>query len=581
MDLKEKLSNLPKKPGSYQMKDKDGTIIYVGKAKNLYNRVNSYFRGAHDAKTSKMVSLIDDFEFIVTSSETEAFILEINLIKKHNPKYNILLTDDKTYPYICITQEMHPRIFYTRNLNYKAKYYGPYPDSRSAKEVVDLINKMYPLRKCNIIPKKECLYYHIHECLAPCINKVESCEYKEITDKINSFLRGNIKEALDEYTLKMNEASETLEFEKAIEYRNILDSLKVLSEKQKMQVDMQDTDVFNFYERNGKVSIQVFHIRNKKMIERTGYLFDVETSSEEIFKDYIMQFYLVNHNPIPKEIIVPELSEELGYEDFTNELYQKIFIPKKGKKFELLKLVKENAIEKISQLEKTSQVKLDRTINAAKKLGEMLNIPAPRVIEAFDNSNIQGASAVSAMVVYNDGAPSKKDYRKFKVKTVVGADDFKTMHEVVTRRYTRLKTEGKKFPDLIVIDGGKPQVTSAKSALDEVGVNINILGLVKDDNHKTDQLYFNGEFIKIDKHSNVFLLLEAIQDEVHRYAITFHRSIHSKNTLSSKLDNIKGIGKVKKDAILKLVGTEEFTKDNLRKIKLNDKQIDEVLELFI
>lgn len=581
MDLKEKLSNLPKKPGSYQMKDKDGTIIYVGKAKNLYNRVNSYFRGAHDAKTSKMVSLIDDFEFIVTSSETEAFILEINLIKKHNPKYNILLTDDKTYPYICITQEMHPRIFYTRNLNYKAKYYGPYPDSRSAKEVVDLINKMYPLRKCNIIPKKECLYYHIHECLAPCINKVESCEYKEITDKINSFLRGNIKEALDEYTLKMNEASETLEFEKAIEYRNILDSLKVLSEKQKMQVDMQDTDVFNFYERNGKVSIQVFHIRNKKMIERTGYLFDVETSSEEIFKDYIMQFYLVNHNPIPKEIIVPELSEELGYEDFTNELYQKIFIPKKGKKFELLKLVKENAIEKISQLEKTSQVKLDRTINAAKKLGEMLNIPAPRVIEAFDNSNIQGASAVSAMVVYNDGAPSKKDYRKFKVKTVVGADDFKTMHEVVTRRYTRLKTEGKKFPDLIVIDGGKPQVTSAKSALDEVGVNINILGLVKDDNHKTDQLYFNGEFIKIDKHSNVFLLLEAIQDEVHRYAITFHRSIHSKNTLSSKLDNIKGIGKVKKDAILKLVGTEEFTKENLRKIKLNDKQIDEVLELFI
>lgn len=581
MDLREKLSNLPKKPGSYQMKDKDGTIIYVGKAKNLYNRVNSYFRGAHDAKTSKMVSMIDDFEFIVTSSETEAFILEINLIKKHNPKYNILLTDDKTYPYICITQETHPRIFYTRNLNYKAKYYGPYPDSRSAKEVVDLLNMMYPLRKCNSIPKKECLYYHIHECLAPCINKVSKNDYKLITDKINSFLRGNIKDAFDEYTMKMNRASENLEFEKAIEYRNILDSLKVLSEKQKMQVDIQDTDVFNFYEKNGKISIQVFHIRNKKMIERNGYLFDVESSSEEIFKEYIMQFYLANHNPLPKEIIVPKLSDSDGYIDLADEIYQKIFIPQKGKKFGLLKLVKENAIEKISQLEKTSQVKLDRTINAVKQLGEILHIDPPHVMEAFDNSNIQGASAVSAMVVYVDGVASKKDYRKFKVKTVVGPDDFKTMHEVITRRYSKVKTEGKKFPDLIVIDGGKPQVTSAKAALEELGVNIHILGLVKDDNHKTDQLYFNGEFIKLDKHSNVFLLLEAIQDEVHRYAITFHRSIHSKNTLSSKLDNIKGIGKVKKDAILRLVGTESFTKENLKKIKLNDKQIDEVLELFI
>ena len=581
MDLKEKLLNLPKKPGSYQMKDKEGTIIYVGKAKNLYNRVNSYFRGAHDAKTSKMVSQIADFEYIVTSTETEAFILEINLIKKYDPKYNILLTDDKSYPFICVTNELHPRIFYTRNLNLKAKYYGPYPDSKSAKEVVELLNKMYPLRKCNQLPKKECLYYHIKECLAPCIKPITKDNYKEYLNKINSFLRGNIKDEIVSITEKMNEASMNLDFEKAIEYRNILESLKVLNDKQKMQVDILDSDIFNYANVNDKVSIQVFHIRNGKMIERNGFLFDVVDTSEEIFTNFIMQFYLINNNPIPKEIIVPQLEDVSIYDNLTDEISSKIFIPKQGRKMELLKLVYENAIEKLEVLEKSKAVKYQRTTQAVIDLGKLLNIPTPHVIEAFDNSNIQGASPVSAMVSYLDGVPNKKEYRKYKVKTVIGADDFKTMYEVVTRRYQRLKDENKNLPNLIVIDGGKPQVTNAQKALDDVGVKVDILGLIKDDNHRTDSLLFNGEVIKIDKHSNLFLLLESIQDEVHRYAITFHRSVHSKNTLSSKLDEIKGIGKVKKAAILRLVGTEKFTEQSLKEIKLNDEQIARVLKLFI
>ena len=581
MKFKEKLLSLPKKPGSYQMKDKDGTIIYVGKAKNLYNRVNSYFRGAHDAKTSKMVSLVDDFEYIVTSTETEAFILEINLIKKYNPKYNILLTDDKSYPFICVTNELHPRIFYTRNLNLKGKYYGPYPDSRSAKEIVDLLNKMYPLRKCNVIPKKECLYYHIKECLAPCINKVTSEDYKDILSKINSFLRGNIKEEINSFTSKMNEASMNLDFEKAIEYRNILESLKVLNEKQKMQVDILDSDIFNYVCVNNKVSIQVFHIRNGKMIERNGFLYDLIGDAEDVFVEFIMQFYLVNNNPLPREIIVPKLEDESLYELLNEEIGSKVFIPKQGRKAELLELVRVNASERLEQLEKSRETKYNRTTKAVIELGELLKIPTPHKMEAFDNSNIQGASPVSAMVSYVDGIPNKKEYRKYKVKTVVGADDFKTMHEVITRRYSRLKLEGKPYPDLIIIDGGKPQVTSAYSALNEVDVKINVLGLIKDDNHKTDALLFNDEIIKIDKHSNLFLLLESIQDEVHRYAITFHRSLHSKNTLSSKLDAIKRIGKVKKEGILKLVGTDDFTKESLKKLKLNDEQINQVLELFI
>ena len=577
MNIKEKLLNLPHKPGSYQMKDADGQIIYVGKAKDLFNRVNSYFRGAHDAKTTKMVSMIDDFEYIVTSTETEAFILEINLIKKYNPKYNILLTDDKTYPCICLTNETHPRIYYTRDISKKkGKYYGPYPDSKSAKEVVELLNKVYPLRKCNVIPKKECLYYHLHQCLGPCIHQISSDEYKNITTKIQSFLRGNVKEEIREITEKMNEASNNLEFEKAIEYRNILESLKVISEKQKMEVDMLDSDVINYYVQNSKISIQVFHIRNGKMIERNGNLFDCNDNEEEIFKEFIMQFYLINNNPIPKEIIVPKMD----YSVIDQVILEKIFIPKQGKKFELLNLVGENAKEKIDVLEKTSEVKYSRTLGAVIELSKLLGLDVCHVIEAFDNSNIQGSSAVSAMVSYLDGVPNKKMYRKYKVKTVVGADDFKTMEEVVTRRYTRLKQEKLKMPDLVIIDGGKPQVQSALKALERINCKLNVLGLVKDDNHHTDALYFNSQIIRIDKRSNLFLFLESLQDEVHRYAITFHRTLHSKNTLSSKLDSIKGVGKVKKQKILSLVGTLNFTKENLKKLHMNEEQIEEVLKIF-
>lgn len=577
MNLKEKLLNLPKKPGCYQMKDSEGKIIYVGKAKNLYNRVNSYFRGSHDAKTTKLVSQIVDFEYIITSTETEALILEINLIKKYDPKYNILLTDDKTYPYICLTSYPHPRIIYTRDLNKKnCKYFGPYPNVTAARDVCDMLNKMYPLRKCNQIPKKECLYYHLHQCLAPCINKVEKEQYDEILGKINSFLKGNVKDEIQRFKKLMNEASNNLDYEKAIECRNIISSLEHISEKQKMEVSISDTDIFNYALENEKISIQVFHIRDNKMIERNGFLFDLIGDEEENFITFIMQFYLINNNPFPKEILLPMVNIE-----FLDESIKKyVSIPKQGKKLELLKLVKENALEKLGQIEKSQENKYNRTIGAIKELGTLLNIEPPTVIEAFDNSNIQGASSVSAMVSYFNGSPNKKNYRKYKVKTVVGADDYHTMYEVINRRYSRLKVEGKEYPNLIVIDGGKPQVSSAQKALDDIGVNINILGLVKDDNHRTDSLLFNDEIIKIDKRSNLFLLLESIQDEVHRYAITFHHLVHGKNTFKSELDNIKGIGKVKKQAILRLVGTKNFNEENLKKIKLNGQQITEIIKLY-
>ena len=554
------------------MKNIDNQIIYVGKAKNLYNRVRSYFVGSHDAKTTKLVSLIHDFEYIITSSETEALILEMNLIKKHSPKYNIMLMDDKTYPYICVTDEDYPRLIYTRNINLKlGKYYGPYPNAKAAKDIVDMLNKIYPFRKCRIIPKKECLYYHIGQCLGPCIKKIDPKQYEDMRNHVNNILKGNTKNEIKQLELLMQEASQKLNFEKAIEYRSLINDLNVLTEKQKMSGYDLDTDVFGYYSDDEHVSIQVFHLRDGNLIERRGHLYDNFDNAQDIFEEFIWKFYLVQNNPFPSTIIISQGNQEA----LENILERQITIPQKGKKKELVKLVETNAKNKIDELIMRNEIAFKKTDGALNKLCELLDLEKLDIIEAFDNSNISGTNAVSAMVSFINGKPNKKGYRKFKVKTVTGSDDAGTMYEVISRRYKNPENN----PDLIIVDGGLPQVNAAKKALNELNRDLNVLGLVKDDRHRTDSLLFDSQIIEIPKSSYEFRLLESIQDEVHRYAINFFHQTHSKNTFTSQLDNIKGIGKVKKTQILKIVGKDNF-EENLRKLKLNEEQIKEVLELL-
>ncbi|MDD3171146.1 MAG: excinuclease ABC subunit UvrC [Bacilli bacterium] len=572
---KEKLKNLPKSPGCYIMKNKDGEIIYVGKAKNLFNRVKSYFIGSHDGKTAIMISQIEDFEYIITNSETEAFILEMNLIKKHLPHYNIDLTDDKRYPYICVSQEEHPRIFYTRELNKKAKYFGPYPNATAARDVVDILNKVYPLRKCYKLPKKECLYYHLGQCLGPCINKVTKDDYEKILGEINGFLKGNSKERIKNLEKKMKEASESLNFEKAKEYRNMIWNLETVVEKQKMELAINDTDIFGYVVSDNHISIQIFHIRDYRMVERNGFLLEIADSALETFIDFINQFYLLAGNPIPKEILIPKADISA----LDEQLRSIIAIPLRGKKKELVELVNLNAQEKLNILLQKEKNKYSRTEGAIVELGKLLKINSLSIIEAFDNSNIQGTSSVSAMVSYKNGIPDKNQYRKYRVKTIKDADDVHTMEEVIGRRYSRLKNENKKLPDLVIVDGGKPQVNAAKNALLSIELSIPILGLVKDDNHRTRGLFYNDKEILIDKKSGLFLFLEALQDEVHRYAITFHKTVHSKNTFASEIENIKGIGKVRKRAILKILGSEDFV-NKLNELPLTDEQKQEIIKKY-
>ncbi|MBO7085613.1 MAG: excinuclease ABC subunit C [Bacilli bacterium] len=570
--FKDKLATVPNKPGCYQMKDKDGVIIYVGKAKNLHNRVSSYFIGSHDYKTTKMVSLIDDFEYIITSSELEAFILENNLIKKYDPKYNILATDDKTYPYICLTNEAHPRLIYTRSVNKKlGKYYGPYPNAYSCKMVCEKLNKLYPLRKCRLIPKKECLYYHLHQCLGPCIKDIDTSIYEEYKMHIDNLLSGKAKEEISYLTKQMNEASEALDFEKAIELRNLLDDVNVVIQKQNMEGYLEDSDIFGYYENEEFVSIQVFHLREGKILERNGYLYDKIGDGKEIFNDFVVKFYLDLNNPLPKNIYILDGEAE----DISNLIKHSVIIPKKGKYKELMNLVCENAKNKIDEIIKKRDIEYKKSGGAVEELSNLLGLPYLKVIEAFDNSNISGASPVSAMVAFVDGKKANKLYRRFKVKTVEGANDAATMFEVVTRRYKDLENN----PNLIIMDGGAIQVNSCLSALSKLGRTIPVLGLVKDDKHQTRALYYEGKEIVIDKNSYTFKLLYEIQEEVHRYAISYFHSAHTKNMIYSKLESIKGIGKVKREKILYLVGSNTFEED-LKALHLNEEQIEEVKNIF-
>lgn len=553
--IKAKLSLVPLKPGCYQMYNKDGVIIYVGKAKLLANRLKSYFTGSHDAKTTQMVSEVVDFEYIITRSETEAFLLEHNFIKEYRPFYNILLMDDKTYPYICLTGEAHPRLIVTRNVKLgnkknSNKLFGPYPNVTACRATCEILNKVYPFRKCNQIPKKHCLYYDMGQCLAPCENNIKKEEYENHITSVTRFLNGNDTELLDILKNKMEEASLNLEFEKAIEYRNIINNINSLIEKQTMTLnDGKTRDIFGFYVKNETVCVQVLHMRSGRIIERSGEVFDVVDNLDDVLASYIYTFYDSLGNIIPQEILIPYID---GI-DILNELLKvKILIPVRGLKKKLVDLVCDNAKNNLDNLEKLKLIKMSKTKEPLVELANMLNINYPKVIELFDNSNIQGASPISAMVTYVDGIKSPKDYRKYNIKTVVGADDYHTMQEVLTRRYSRVLKDNLRKPNLVIVDGGALQVRAAKEVFNKLGIiDIYLMGLEKDDKHRTRAIVTSDlKEIQIDKHSNLFLLLEAMQEEVHRFAITFFKDTHTKNTFNSILDEIEGIGKRRKMLLL-------------------------------
>ncbi len=560
--IKNKLALLPDQPGCYLMKDRQGTIIYVGKAKVLKNRVRSYFTGSHDGKTFRLVNEIEDFEYIVTSSNIEALILELNLIKKHDPKYNVMLKDDKTYPFIKLTAERHPRLIITRKVKKdKGKYFGPYPNAFAANETKKLLDRIYPLRKCNTLPDRVCLYYHLGQCLAPCVYDVEEQEYKKMVDDINRFLNGGHTEIKKELTEKMLEASEELDFERAKEFRDKIAHIDITMEKQKMMTtDFIDRDVFGFAYDKGWMCVQVFFVRQGKLIERDVSLFPVYDEPEQELLTFLGQFYEITNHFKPKEILLPE---SVDAEMAEGLLGVKTIHPKRGAKKDMLKLANKNA--SIALQEKFSLIERDeeRTINAVENLGNQLGIYTPHRIEAFDNSNIQGSDPVSALVVFIDGKPEKREYRKYKIKTVQGPDDYESMREVVRRRYSRVLKEGLPLPDLIIIDGGKGHVEAVRDILEnELGLDIPLSGLIKDEKHRTSQLMIGNplELVPLDSRSQEFYLLQRIQDEVHRFAITFHRQLRGKNAVHSQLDDIPGVGEKRRKQLLRHFGS-------LKKIK--------------
>ncbi|MCM2989173.1 excinuclease ABC subunit UvrC [Bacillus safensis] len=561
--IKEKLSVLPDQPGCYLMKDRQNTIIYVGKAKVLKNRVRSYFTGSHDAKTQRLVSEIEDFEYIVTSSNIEALILELNLIKKYDPKYNVMLKDDKTYPFIKITNERHPKLLVTRNVKKdKGKYFGPYPNVQAARETKKLLDRLYPLRKCATLPDRVCLYYHLGQCLAPCVYDISEETNKQLVDEITRFLNGGHQQIKKELTEKMQEAAENLEFERAKELRDQIAYIDSTMEKQKMTMsDLSDRDVFAYAYDKGWMCVQVFFIRQGKLIERDVSLFPMYQDPEEEFLTFMGQFYEKNNHFLPKEILVPDSVDQEMIEQL---LGTNVHQPKKGKKKDLLLLAHQNA--KIALKEKFSLIERDeeRTIGAVKQLGDALNIYMPYRIEAFDNSNIQGADPVSAMVVFQDGKPYKKEYRKYKIKTVSGPDDYASMREVIRRRYTRVLKDELPLPDLILIDGGKGQINAAIDVLEnELNLSVPVAGLVKDEKHRTSNLMMGDtlEIVALERNSQAFYLLQRIQDEVHRFAISFHRQLRGKNAFQSILDDVPGIGEKRKKQLLKHFGSVKKMKE--------------------
>ncbi|MCG7385339.1 excinuclease ABC subunit UvrC [Paenibacillus sp. ACRRY] len=670
--IRHKLALLPDMPGCYLMKNSEGTIIYVGKAKVLKNRVRSYFIGSHNGKTQRLVSEIRDFEYIVTGSNMEALILECNLIKKHMPRYNVLLKDDKTFPYLKITNEKHPRLEVTRRvLKDKAKYFGPYPNSYAAHQTKKLLDRMYPLRKCGVMPKEVCLYYHMGQCLAPCVKEVGKEQYDQISQEIGSFLSGGHEEIKKDLQRKMQEAAEDLYFERAKELRDQVIAIDAMMEKQKITMaDARDRDVFGFAIDKGWMCVQILYMRQGKMIERHVSTFPFYGEAYSDFMSYVTQYY--SDNPaLPQEILLPEIPKELvageqsdnaevpatdvpaavalesdplssalndvstepqvaesraayGENDAPEEakaetamaqdvsdpqenatedtnrpgledpfqaaaalqewLEIKVHIPQRGLKRQMITMAVDNARVALEEKFRLIERNEERTSKASEGLGRWIGLDQLRRIEAFDNSNIQGTNPVSAMIVFTDGKPDKKEYRKYKVRSVEGPDDYETMREVIRRRYERVLKENLTQPDLIVVDGGKGQISAAVDILEnELGLFIPVCGLVKDAKHKTSQLMIGNppEVISLPRDSQEFYLLQRIQEEVHRFAISFHREQRGKSMVTSRLDSIPGIGEKRRKLLLKHFGSlrkiKEASVEDFRPLSIGDKLANQII----
>ncbi|MFA9353119.1 excinuclease ABC subunit UvrC [Pediococcus pentosaceus] len=568
--IEHKLALLPDKPGCYQMKNLNSQIIYVGKAKNLKNRVRSYFKSSHEGKTAKLVSEIADFDYIVTSSDKEAFLLEITLIQKFQPYYNIKLKKGTGYPYIKITNEKDPRMEIVSSVRRDGGFYfGPYPNVYAAEETLHFLEKVYPLRRCNGFQGRPCLYYHMGQCLGACFQEVPKEEYDQQIAKIKSFLRGNVAKIKQSLQIKMQKASEAMEFERAADIRDQIHYIEVTVEKQKIiSNDSTPRDLFNFYLDKGWLSIQIFFIRQSRLIKREKRLFPIATDVSDELSSFILQFYNNKNKVLPNEILVPSgldnkiMAEILGIPVRT---------PQRGEKKNLLELAKENA--QITLEEKFRLMELDesKTTGAMKEITDALGIPEGHRIEAFDHSHIQGSELVSAMVVFTDGKPDKKMYRKFKLNTVDHADEAASTREVIRRRYVRLLKEKQSLPDLILMDGGDIQLNAAKDVLvNELSLHIPVAGMVKNDKHKTSDLIFGSQDqrVQLDPKSQGFYLVQRIQDEVHRFAITFHRQLHAKNSLASQLDLIQGVGPKTRNKLLKSFGSLNKIRDaNLKEIE--------------
>ncbi|MBB6732510.1 excinuclease ABC subunit UvrC [Cohnella zeiphila] len=611
-NIRNKLALLPDKPGCYLMKNGEGTIIYVGKAKVLKNRVRSYFNGSHNGKTQRLVAEIRDFEYIVTASNMEALILECNLIKQHHPRYNVLLKDDKTFPYLKITNEEHPRLEVTRRVvKDKAKYFGPYPNAFAAQQTKKLLDRLYPLRKCRTLPDKVCLYYHLGQCLGPCVYPVERSENERMVAEMTKFLNGGHDEIKRDLQRKMEAAAEELAFERAREYRDQIQAIEAVIEKQTITLaDAMDRDVFGYAVDKGWMCVQILYMRQGKMNQRHVSVFPFYGEAFEDFLTFVTQYY--SDNPaLPREILLPNapaeealareaaaaaagaeaaasnsgaagLADEAGLADLEGEaadekddaaesgeavdfaeslrrwLHLKVMVPQRGRKRQLVSMACDNAVRALEEKFRLIERDQDRSVKAAQGLAEWIGIPSASRIEAFDNSNMQGANPVSAMVVFTDGKPDKKEYRKYNVRTVEGPDDYETMREVIRRRYERVLKEGLPLPDLIVVDGGKGQIASAIDVLaNELGLDVPVCGLAKDAKHRTAQLLVGDppEEVPLPRDSQEFYLLQRIQDEVHRFAITFHREKRAKSMIASRLDAIPGIGEKRRKQLLKHFGS--------------------------
>ncbi|WP_240984724.1 excinuclease ABC subunit UvrC [Acididesulfobacillus acetoxydans] len=545
--LRQKLSLLPEKPGVYLMKDSSGKIIYVGKAKVLKNRVRSYFTGSHDGKTQKMIGNIADFEYMVTDSEVEALVLECNLIKKHNPKFNVLLRDDKSYPYLTITEETHPRIMVTRQIKPgNGKYFGPYPNATAAREAARLLNRLFPFRKCRQIPHRPCLYFHLEQCLGPCCQSIPPQSYEEMRKEVTKFLKGGQEKIVQLLEEKMLSASDSLRFELAQEYRDLINSLKALAEKQNITLtDFTDRDVLGYATSADLMCVQIFYLRQGKLLARDSFVFPYYAEAEDAFISFVAQFY--SEHPVwPQEILLPPCdTEALG------RLFP-VGVPKRGQKRDLVELATTNAQTTIHDEVSLEAKRAEEIKQALATLAELLNLPDVSLIEAFDISNTAGTNPVAGMVQFLHGKPNRTGYRKFGIQPMETSDDTASLRQVVERRYARLLAEAAPFPDLILVDGGKGQIRAACQALDKLALTLPVAGLVKDDRHRTAGLLnMEGDLLPLPHNSPLFHLLERIQDEVHRFAITFHRQQRAKKMILSALDGIPGIGPRRRQLLLR------------------------------